>query len=465
MRVPDNVKNAYASDSTNKYIEIYFPETNQSIAPEQIEYESMELTEALMSNGKVEFVGCIASVFQIKIRNLKEDIKGRKITARMYTDGTEDMPVTLFNGIVDSALKQNDKQIKEVTAYDILYTKGDRNVGEWYKGLAFPVSLKELRDSLFMYIGITQEDAALPNDDVMINKKYNPEQLKARDVIKAICQINGACGIINRKEKFEYRILSKLFQEEQGNYPSSNTYLPFYPKDLTLAAVNNTIREKQEGSSEFLSYYRDVRFEEYTVKPVDKVTIRQTEDSKGITYGTGTNNYIIQGNMFTLGLKDDVLLEMAHRIYDCVSGVEFHPFTGSNNGLPFVEVGLDSVSYNMFNSESLYDSEVEEYTEHSFYVLHREITGIQALEDTYKAQGEEYQTEFITDLQTQIDTLKKSTKQEVEEKVEDYTYSKDKIDSMFASDGNGWNVESVPVLPVTVAANTIYLIQGEVAVE
>lgn len=170
MRVPDYVKNAYGSDSTNKYIEIYFPETNQNIAPEQIEYESMELTEALMSNGKVEFVGCIASVFQIKIRNLKEDIKGRKITARMYTDGTEDMPITLFNGIVDSALKQNDKQIKEVTAYDILYTKGDKNVGEWYKGLAFPVSLKELRDSLFVYIGITQEDAALPNDDVIINK-------------------------------------------------------------------------------------------------------------------------------------------------------------------------------------------------------------------------------------------------------------------------------------------------------
>ncbi len=457
MRVPDSVKKAYASDSTNKYVSVYFPETNQRIAPEQIDYESMELTEALMSSGKVEFVGCIASIFQIKIRKLKEDIKGRKITVQIYTDGTEDKPVTLFNGIVDSALKKNNKQIKEVTAYDVLYTKGGKNVGDWYKGLTFPISLKELRDSLFGFIGITQEDTALPNDDVMVSKKYNPEQLKALDVIKALCQINGACGIINREEKFEYRILGKLSEMKQGSYPSPDTCLPFYPENPVLAAVKN-------GSNEFFSYYREAEYEDYTVKPVDKVTIRQTEEAKGVTYGTGTNNYIVQGNMFTLGLKDDVLSEIAHRIYDCVGGVEFRPFTGNNNGLPFVEVGLDSVSYNMFNFESLYDPEVEEYTKHSFYVLNRELTGVQALKDTYKAQGEEYQTEFITDLQTQIDILKKNTKQEVEEKVEDYTYSKEEIDNMFPA-GGGWNVESVPVLPVTVSANTIYLIQGEVTVE
>lgn len=448
MKVPDNVKKAYASDSTNKYISIYFPETNQSIAPEQIDYESMELTEALMSNGKVEFVGCIASIFQIKIRKLKEDIKGRKITVQIYTDGTEDMPVTLFNGIVDSAFEQKDKQIKEVTAYDILYTKGDKNVGEWYKGLTFPISLKELRDSLFTYTGITQVDTVLPNDDVMISKKYNPEQLKARDVMKAICQINGACGIINREEKFEYRILSKLLETEQDSNLSSNTYQLFNSENPVPAAVNN------------VSYYREVKSEGYTVKPVDKVTIRQAEDAKGITYGTGTNNYIVQGNMFTLGLKDDVLSEIARRIYNCVSGVEFRPFTGINNGLPFVEVGLDSVSYNIFNYESLYDPEVEEYTEHSFYVLKRELTGIQALKDTYQAQGEEYQTEFITDLQTQIDTLKKSVKQETQEAVEDYTYSKEQIDKM-----PRWDHVSVPVLPITLAAYTVYYIQTEVTVE
>lgn len=465
MRVSNAVKQAYGTDSTNKYISICFPETGQNIMPEQIDYESMILTEALMSNGNVEFVGCIASVFQIKIRKLKEDIKGRKITVKIYTDGTEDKPIALFNGIVDSVVKQSNKQVKKITAYDILYTKGELNVGEWYKCLEFPVSLGNLRNSLFSHIGITQEDTELPNDDVMINKKYNPVQLKARDVIKAICQINGACGIINRQEKFEYRILCKPSETERGSYPSSDTYLPFYPRDAVMAAAKNMVQESKEGSNAFFSYYRDVQYEEYMVKPVDKVTIRQTEDAEGVMYGSGTNNYIIQGNMFTLGLKDDVLLEIAHRIHDCVSGVEFYPFTGSNNGLPFVEVGLDNVSYNMFNFESLYDSEAEEYTEHSFYVLSRELSGIQALKDTYQAQGEEYQTEFITDLQTQIDTLKKSTKQEIEEKVGDYTYNKEEIDNMIAAGGGKWDVQSVPVLPVTIAANTIYLIQGEVTVE
>lgn len=463
MRVPDNVKKAYNSDSTNKYISIYFPEINQNIMPKQIDTESMQLTESIMGSQSIEFVGCIASIFQIKIRKLKEDIKGKKITVKIYTDDTEDTPVTLFNGIVDSAIKKSNKQIKEITAYDILYTKGDLNVGEWYKSLKFPISLKDLRNSLFDFVGIEQEEAELPNDDVVINKKYNPELLKARDVMKAICQINGACGIINRREKFEYRILRARPKDVQTNYPSQNTYLPFYPEN-TAAAVNQTILESKEQNNEFFSYYREVQYEEYTVKPVDKVTIRQTEDGKAVTYGNGTNNYIIQGNMFTLGLSDDVVQEIAHKIHDCVSGVEFHPFTSSNNGLPFVEVGLDNVSYNMFNSDSLDNPDEEPYITKSFYVLNREITGIQALKDTYKAQGEEYQTEFITDLQTQIDTLKKSTKQEVEEKVEDYTYSREEINNMFPV-GGGWNVESVPVLPVTVSKNTIYLIQGEVTLE
>ena len=103
-----------------------------------------------------------------------------------------------------------------------------------------------------------------------------------------------------------------------------------------------------------------------------------------------------------------------------------------------------------------------------FYILNRELSGIQGLKDSYSAQGEEYQTEFITDLQTQIDLLKKKNSQEAQEtqqQMEDYTYSREEIDQKFDSGGSKWEVVSVPVLPTTIAYNTIYLIQGEVVVE
>ena len=96
------------------------------------------------------------------------------------------------------------------------------------------------------------------------------------------------------------------------------------------------------------------------------------------------------------------------------------------------------------------------------------------MRDTYGANGEEYQTEFITDLQTQIDTIKQNTKQDVEEVIRDYdftpefsdfTYDKATIDEMMGGAGGGFNVESVSALPANPDSNTIYLIQGKVMVE
>ena len=73
-----------------------------------------------------------------------------------------------------------------------------------------------------------------------------------------------------------------------------------------------------------------MEYEEYTVKPVDRLTIRQSDTEEGISYGTGQNNYIIQGNMFTLGLEENVLRQIAENIYDNVAGVEYRPFRAQN---------------------------------------------------------------------------------------------------------------------------------------
>lgn len=466
MVVSEEIKKAYKSDSVHKNVVLHFPNLGLTVPHAQIYAESLHLKESILEKNSIEFVGCISSMFSIQVYGVSDNLKGQKIEVSISTDDTE--PIPLFNGIVDSAVMQTNRNYKKITAYDELYTKGNIDVSTWYNSLTFPITLKEFRDSLFEYIGITQVERSLPNDDISISKQYDPKSLKALNVIKALCQINGAFGIMNREGNFEYRILaSSIISVPYPSlllFPSKNLF-PASPT-IAMAVAERTASEVE---AENFSFYKKVDYEEYEVKPVDKITIRQSENDAGITYGSGKNNYIIQGNMFTYGLDNETLATIAARIYENVQGVSYHPFTSENNGLPYVECGVDAVSYYMkdFTGESEDGTYIQ-----NFYVFNRELKGIQNLRDSYGAKGEEYQTEFITDLQTRIDVIKQDVKKEVDNAIKEYdfstefgkyTYSKSDLDKKFES-ANQLKVVSVAALPANPDANTIYLIQGEVTV-
>lgn len=475
MIVSNKVKTAYHKDTVTKYVSLSFPEIGKEVFGEDIYAESLRLSEKLIDKQSMEFVGCIASMFKISVHGLNYDIKGQKMAVKIWTDGTEDEPVALFHGIVDSAVSQSNKWNKEITAYDELYARGNTEVAAWYKSLKFPITLKDLRDSLFRYIGLEQVETSLPNDGVAIKKQYDPNTLQALAVIKAICQINGAFGIVNREGNFEYRILGDI---KQTAYPSLTLFPSrnLFPADPDIAAAAAS-RLAGEIGAEYFSFYRRVDYEEFEVRVIDKVTVRQSEDDPGVTYGSGTNNYIVQGNIFTYGLTQQELTSIAGNMYRSIGGFSYYPFQSENNGLPFIECGLDAVSYYVvdwgktMNGQKARSGDIV-YEQRPFYVLNRELSGIQALKDSYSAKGEEYQSEFITDLQTQIDTIKKKqgvSKQEVEDYVGGYAYGKDEIDDMLAGfdpGGGGGiaNIVSVNVLPANPDENTLYLIRGEVLV-
>lgn len=384
MNVPEIVKEAYKKNSITKHVTLYFPDMNMEIGTERLYFETMQLSESVMESDSIEFVGCISSKFSVQAYGITNDIKGKRITAKVYTDGTEDKPVTLFNGIVDSAVSESNKGYKKITAYDELYSVSSVNCAEWYNALPFPVTIKDMRDSLFNYLGIQQEECNLPNDNVLIFQKYTPSTFNSLDLIKSICQINGAFGIINRDGNFEYR------------FPPSNT--------------------GENGNAENIDFYKTVEFEEYSVKPVDKLTIRQSEDDAGVSFGDGTNNYIIQANILAYGLSEDVLLEMAENIYNKVSGFMYIPFNSDNNGLPFLEVGINEASYNVM------DMQTQEIVSKKFFILRRELNGIQNMRDSYTADGEEYQSEFITDINAQIASIEMRQTELAAQKLVVYTY-------------------------------------------
>lgn len=449
MQVSEETRKAYASGESVKTMRIFFPDINLTIENNKIHSETMNLKESLMEGNNVEFVGCIASSFELTIHGVLTDLKNQRIEVYIKANNTEEIP--LFHGIVNSAKMQTNKNYKKIVAYDELTTKGNIDVASWYNGLAFPISLKNFRNSLFSYIGIAQAEKDLPNDEVIIDKQYAPNTLQALSVIKAICQINGAFGIINRQNKFEYRILKEMFEEDDSFPP---LYPPFYPGTEFSGGG-------AEQNTENFAFYRSVDYEEYKVKPVERVTIRQSAEDAGVTYGSGTNNYIIQANMFATGLTEDDLISIAKNIHDNVAGVSFQPFSASNNGMPWIEVGESSANYTVVNYSAIENqtqrTATEQgipYTEKKFYIFNRELKGIQSLTDNYTVQGNEYQTEFITDLQTQIDSIKSDTQQIVNNTVKDYTYSKQEIDDLSKS----W-YRIVTAKPTTFEQGVIYFVR------
>lgn len=379
-------KNAY-KDDRNISIEIRLPELPSAyeyIPDASIVMDTMQLKESLSESDSIEFVGCISSQFQVQLNSLPTqcgDLKGKKIYVNIKSNDTEAIP--LFHGYIDDVQMAANKNYKTITAYDELYVKGNRDIAYWYNSLTFPITIRELRESLFRTLGITQKPCGLIADNIEITKQYSPKTLKALYVIKSICQINGVFGIINRQGLFEYRDLAQY-------------------------------------ESTFVPWYKGLEFQEYDVNPVDKITIRQSSNDEGVSFGSGENTYIIQNNFFTYNMAEGNVSYIAEQLLNKIGGVIYKPFKSDNDGYPWVEVG-DMVGYYVYdfvNSSS--GSDV--YVPMEFICLNRTMSGIKALKDSYSASGDEYQREFITDLQSVVDTIATQV-EEMEGKLQNYLMS------------------------------------------
>ncbi len=381
LNVSELVKTEYANPSAEKTLTISFPNLGVTVDANTIHTESFKLTEAIMDSSSIEFVGCNPSKMQVQIQDFGEDVKGEYIEVAIYTSNTEEEPVPLFNGIVDTVTQQSNRRIKEIVAYDELYTKGNTDVAEWYinkfnTDWQDGVTLYNFREALFEHLEINVVIDDLVNDELEITKQFSPVNLKALDLIKYICQINGVFGIINRYGEFEFRLLSPM-------------------SSATVVEV---------------PFYKDIQYQEFTVKPVDKLTIRQSDQNVGVSVGSGTNNYIVQGNFFTVGLDATTLNAVASNLYSVVSGISYIPYRVTQLGFPWLECG-DAVQYEIYDFDASQAQGEPVYRPIQFYIFDRYFTGIQALRDAYEAQGEEEQSTFVSNLNVQIDTVKEQIEQ------------------------------------------------------
>lgn len=330
-----------------------------TIGMDQICAETLNLTESISSGSNIIWGSCEAAKFVVTVAGIEDEMVNHEFTASLSI-GDYRMAYGIY--IVDSVIRlQADRTKRKITAYDRMI-KFDVDVSDWYHAM-YPTddsthTVKELRDSLCDEIGVPQEQTALINDGLVVGKTISPESLCGRDVLKAICEINGVFGHFDRTGTLVYVSL-----QDTGPYPSDTLYPgdDLYPQSGWAAA-------------EELEYYRSITYEDYLIDGIDRVRVRQEEGDIGAVVGSGSNAYVVEGNFLTYGLGSADLTKLAWSIYDTIAGKTYRPAKIVSYAMPWIEVG-DGVRA------------ITTDTEIATFVLTRTMSGIQAMMDTVEAKG------------------------------------------------------------------------------
>lgn len=375
----NSIKNLFYDDSVEKQLIIECPVSGTTLTNAEYQTETMTITESICDEQELRFGCCNASSFEIKVLDTIENFKGKKMKVSSLLAG-QDEPYQLGEYKVYSDKPTADRLYKDIVAYDAMYDILNAEVSRWYNSLAFPMKLRQFRNSFCAYVGVEQEEITLVNDDMVIEKTIDPEELPGKTVIEAICEINGCFGHIGRNGKLRYVVLEQMIE---GLYPADELYpaddlYPVDPMGTTEVSRNN---------------YISCQYEDFIVQHIDKLQIRQEENDIGAIAGTGDNCYIIEDNFLVYGKSAADLQTIADNVLSVIGVVWYRPAQVEARGNPCLEVG-DGILLHT-TRETIYT-----------YILQRTLKGIQALKDSYTAEGEEYRTGQVNGIMKSIIQLK-----------------------------------------------------------
>ena len=389
INVSEATKTAWASELSHKDFKVTVGST--VIGNDDIVANSFSVSESIISSDSLEFVGCISAKIEFLTAAFNNvNLKGRKISVQIRADETDWLDV--FTGTIDESKKEGMRGLKRVVAYDLFYRLSQINVTDWWNALGVTTLISAFRKFA--------DDHDVPLNSAAISfvnsqlKCFGGTRRQARELtglgfLQQVCQINGCVGYVDGLGRFGIKYIDAIAQ--QRLYPADSLFPSdfIYPSDYDGGSV---------GVSTPIPYYQSLEYEDYSIKQISKVTIRNTSDDVGIVYPySGDNNYIIQGNIFAFDQTGSDLLEAAEKIFDVVKNANFRPFSGKQMAFPWLECG-DKVTY--------YDIDDNGNTvEVGFIIMSRKMSGGQMMWDTFSAEGEQDQRIFITDLQAQIEDL------------------------------------------------------------
>nr|DAG83064.1 MAG TPA: endosialidase chaperone [Caudoviricetes sp.] len=406
----------FKQNSVDIQLEIISDDGKIHITNTEFHEEEFELTESLCSQSELTFGAIEAGSVKFKVSNIFLPMKGKWLTVKMIIGGHTEQPFLIgrYKGYSDTPTA--DRKYREVVAYDALYDILNADVAAWYNTVFpsheekqtdkdgktttvtvyDPVTMKQFRNSFFKHFGIEQADITLINDNMSIEKTVAVtassetssateesstigETISGKEVLSCICEINGCMGHMGRDGTFHYIYLE---QEIQGLYPRNDLYPAdnLYPRDPKSTQIGK-------------GFYVSAKYEDYLVRTINKLQIREQKNDIGVIVGSGSNVYVIEDNFLVYGKGTEELTGIANNVLSKIRGIIYRPFAADCKGNPCLEVG-DAVrlptKYELIES----------------YIFKRTLKGIQALRDDLEADGEEYRTNGANGIQKSILKLK-----------------------------------------------------------
>lgn len=386
-------KELYYTSSIDKQLNIEVVGTRIVIDNSMREQDTFTLTESLNDGSELKFGSCLPNQISFIAHDMPAGLVGKTLRPVETLEGNENDPFTYGEYKIFSAVPTADRTKRQVTAYDAMYDILNADVKAWYAGLSFPMTLKQFRNSFFAHLGIAQEETTLVNDSMTVNKTLVASAsegssvtaevtISGKNIIEAICEINGAFGNMNRAGKFEYVILPSI---TSALYPADD----LYPRDDLFPSDANT--ESMTG------HYITFDYEDFQSQAITQLEIRADDNTAGAIVGKTGNTYVISGNFLVSDKTGAELEQIANNVLPIMAQAAYTPIKSCTTvGNPCLELG-DPIRFN--TSREIVET----------YLLQRTLTGVQSKRDSIVAQGTPTHTKKTNSIRETLESVQRRT--------------------------------------------------------
>ena len=191
----------------------------------------------------------------------------------------------------------------KVTAYDTM-SKLDADFSGWLRAnqAQFPKTIWQLVQLACQRAGVTLAGISLPINGSHSVQAFYADNLTCRQIISWAAEAAGCYAHMNADGKLQF---------------------------LTYTDKRSTAKITPDGASNSTAYYADsLSYEDYTVKAIEKVQIRQSDSDAGVIYPdstTATNTYAVQGNLLLTTGTEANLKNVAQNLYNALKNVTYTP--------------------------------------------------------------------------------------------------------------------------------------------
>lgn len=191
----------------------------------------------------------------------------------------------------------------KVTAYDTM-SKLDADFSGWLHAnqAQFPKTIWQLVQLACQRAGVTLASSSLPINGSYSVQAFYADDLTCRQIISWAAEAADCYAHMNADGKLQF---------------------------LTYTDKRSTAKITPDGASNSTAYYADsLSYEDYTVKAIEKVQIRQSDSDVGVIYPdstTATNTYAVQGNLLLTTGTEANLKSVVQNLYNVLKNVTYTP--------------------------------------------------------------------------------------------------------------------------------------------